>query len=61
MSGLWNKIAHRETGRRPETLAERQTDENEIIGLPAERGGPEIIPGLLPVSWLFRRCPRSIC
>ena len=39
---------------------ERRTDENEIIGLTADTGGPETMPGLLPVSWLFHRCPRNI-
>ena len=60
MGGFWNKIANRETCRRPETQAERRTDENEIIALPAETGGPETISGLLPVSWLFLRCPENI-
>ena len=39
---------------------DRQTDENEIIGLPVDRGGPKTISGLLPVSWLFHRCPRNM-
>ena len=38
MGGSWNKIANRKTGRQPETQAEKRTDKNEIIGLPAETG-----------------------
>ena len=60
MSSFWNKIANRETDRQPEIRAEKRTDENEIIGLPADRGGPKTIAGLLPVSWPFHRCPRNI-
>ena len=60
MSSFWNKIANRETDRQPEIRAEKRTDENEIIGLPADRGGPKTIPGLLPVYWAFHRCSRNI-
>ena len=60
MGGLWNKVANREIDRQPEIQAERGTDENEIIGLPADMGGPKTIAGLLPVSWLFHRYPRNI-
>ena len=60
MSSFWNKIANRETDRQPEIRAEKRTDENEIIGLPADRGGPKTIAGLLPGSWLFYRCPQNI-
>ena len=60
MSSFWNKIANRETDRQPEIRAEKRTDENEIIGLPADRGDPKTIAGLLPGSWLFYRCPQNI-
>ena len=60
MGGFWNKIANRVTDRQPEIKAERRTDKNEIIGLPADKGGPKTIAGLLPVSWISHGCTPNI-